>query len=441
MAPESLEGKRVLVVGLGRSGRAAAALARDQGARVVGVDLRIGLAPIDGVVLELGPHRRERFVDADLIVVSPGVPPTQPDLVAAEQAGVPRIGELAFAARYLSQPMIAVTGTNGKSTVTSFVGQLLSHAGHRPFVGGNLGTPLCQAVGADHDVLVVEVSSYQLELPGELAPDVGVVLNLTPDHLARHGTMEVYGRAKTELFARQTAEQWAVLPADDALLQRVMPPHRGQRAWLGGHPGVVREGHRATLSWAERTEVLSLSEVPLLGEHNLDNAATAAFLALVFGADVDRVQQGLGQLVALPHRMEPVGEHDGVVWVNDSKATNLDAARVGIGGLDRPAVVLLGGQAKEGTDYRPLAALLARHRAAVCFGDAGPMMAEQLRDAGVTAPLHEVGDLASAVALARTLAQPGDAVLLSPGGSSFDAFDDFEHRGRVFAALANGRTP
>jgi len=437
-----LAGKRVLVVGLGRSGRAAAALARDRGARVVGVDLRIGLAPIDGVVLELGPHRRERFLDADLIVVSPGVPPKQPDLVAAQQAGRTLIGELAFAAAFLDQPMIAVTGTNGKSTVTWFTGQLLRSAGYAPFVGGNLGTPLCDAVDADDpaDVLVVEVSSYQLELPGTLAPDVGIILNLSPDHLARHGDMSGYARAKTELFARQTAEQLAILPEGDDALLAAMPPHAGQRAWLGRHPGVVRDGRSARVVLGEQVVDLDLSEVPVLGDHNLDNAATAALLCLAHGADPAAVQTGLARLSALPHRMEPVLEADGVLWVNDSKATNVDAARVGLG-IERPAVVLLGGEAKDGTDYSQLAPRLARHRAVICFGQAGPLMAEQLRPHLVGPPLVEVDTLQAAVERARTLARPGDAVLLSPGGASFDAFDDFEHRGRVFRDLVTGRTP
>lgn len=436
-------GKRVLVVGLGRSGRAAAELARDRGARVVAVDLRTGLAPIDGVVIELGPHRRERFLDADLLVVSPGIPLTQPDLVAARAAGKPLVGELAFAASFLDQPMLAVTGTNGKSTVTWFTGQLLGASGRRAFVGGNLGTPLCDAVSATPrpEVLVVEVSSYQLELAGTLAPDMGVVLNLTPDHLARHGTMEAYAAAKTTLFARQRPDQWAVIPAGEARLADAMPPTAARRAWLGAHPGVVRAGTDAVVDLGAGPQRLDLSVVPVLGEHNLDNAATAAMLCLAHGVPLAEVQAGLARLRALPHRMEPVAEHDGVLWVNDSKATNVDAARVGIGGIDRPAVVLLGGQAKEGTDHAELAPVLARHRAVVFFGAAGPRMAAELRPHLGDLLLEEVATLADAVDRAAALAHPGDAVLLSPAGASFDAFDDFEHRGRVFRDLVTGRTP
>ena len=197
---------------------------------------------------------------------------------------------------------------------------------------------------------------------------------------------------------------------------------------------MVREGRRARVELPTGQWVLDLDAVPVLGEHNLDNAATAAALALALGADPAGVQAGLAHLKALAHRMEPVAEHDGVLWVNDSKATNLDAAQVGIGGMPRPAVVLLGGRAKDGTDYGALAPLLGRHRAVLCFGEAGPLMAEQLGAHGVvTETLPTMDD---AVDRARGLAAPGDAVLLSPGGSSFDAYDNFEKRGEHFAALA-----
>lgn len=438
--PTDLGGKRVLVVGLGRSGRAAALLARSKGARVVGVDLRTGLDPIDGVVLELGPHRRERFLEADLVVVSPGVPPSIPDIQAARDAGVPVVGELAFAWSFLPQPSVAVTGTNGKSTVTWFTGQLVQHAGLRAFVGGNLGTPLSDAVLADEppEVLVVEVSSYQLELPGSMAPDVGVILNLTPDHLGRHGDMAGYARAKTTLFARQTGAQWAVLPSGSEALKAAMPPSLAQRGWIGATPGVVRDGDVVTITMGAAQAILDVSVVPVLGAHNKDNAAVAALLALSLGALPDAVQEGLAQLRALAHRMEVVHEADGVVWVNDSKATNIDAARVGIAGIDRPSLVLLGGQLKEGSDFAALLPDLQRHRAVLTFGAAGPIAADQLEAAGFV--VIRCAALEDAVDHARSLARPGDAVLLSPGGSSFDAFDDFEHRGRAFSAMARGRT-
>jgi UDP-N-acetylmuramoylalanine--D-glutamate ligase len=434
----------VLVVGLARSGRAAAKVAAARGARVVAVDLRTGLDPIDGVVLELGPHRRQRFEEADTIVVSPGIPAAQPDVAWAISAGKDVVGELGFALRFLpelSDRVIAITGTNGKSTTTHFVGQLMRAAGYRPFVGGNLGTPLCEAVlePQGEDSLVLEVSSYQLELPGELRPHVAVILNLTPDHLGRHGTMEGYAAAKAKLFARMGEGDFAVLPSSAAgseLLVAAAAGLGGQRLWLGGRPGVVRDKRQVTLSLPGRPEVaLSLEGFAIPGEHNLDNAATSALLAVAAGADPDRVQQALPKLEPLAHRMQIVAQKGGVVWIDDSKATNIDAARVGISGLEGRAVVLLGGQGKPNPDgslgFGALAPELARHRAVITFGQDGPRIERELALAGMAST--SVSKLHDAVRLAATLAAPGEIVLLSPGCASFDEFRDFEHRGAQFA--------
>ncbi|MCB9687222.1 MAG: UDP-N-acetylmuramoyl-L-alanine--D-glutamate ligase [Alphaproteobacteria bacterium] len=437
-----LTGRRVLVVGLARSGRAAARLAHAAGARTVAVDLRTGLDPIDGVVLELGPHRPQRFEEADTIVVSPGIPLTQPDVAAAIAAGKDVTGEIGFAMRFLRQPVVGITGTNGKSTTTSFTGQLLEACGFRPFVGGNLGTPLCEAAlrGKGEDVLVVELSSYQLELAGSLKPIAGVVLNLTPDHLGRHGTMEGYAAAKARLFAHMTPGDWAAIPAGDALIERAASAYGGDRLWLGGSPGTERDGRELRLTAPDgRVARLSLAGVTVPGAHNLDNAATAALLAWRAGADPARIEAAFASLRALPHRMQVVAEADGVLWVNDSKATNLDAALVGISGMERPCVVLLGGQGKPMADGTlgavALAPHLGRHRAVLSFGEAGPRIADELTAAGVE--VQRTSSLEEAVALARALARPGDAVLLSPMCASFDAFRDFEHRGEVFATLAS----
>ncbi len=444
MSGVALAGRRVVVVGLRASGRAAATLAARLGARVVGVDLATDVPPIPGVTLELGPHRRQTFLEAELILVSPGVPAAQPDLAAAAAAGVPVLGELAFAAEQLAAPLVAITGTNGKSTVTHFTGQLLAAAGARPFVGGNLGSPLCNELLAQRDgapasdVLVVEVSSYQLEWPGALRPKVAVVLNLTPDHLARHGDMDNYGRHKLRLFAGMGPDDLGVLPADDARLARLDDGGRGGRAWLGRYPGVVREGRRATVRLPSREATFDLSGIRVPGEHNLDNAATALLLATALGYAPAALQAGLGDLRALPHRMEVVAEQGGVTWINDSKATNVEAAAVGIGGLDRRAVVLLGGEAK-GPGFVALAPLLARHRAVITFGGSGAAIADELAAAGVA--VIRAGALSEAVSTARGLARSGDAVLLSPGCASFDAFQNFEHRGRVFGALAREEAP
>jgi UDP-N-acetylmuramoylalanine--D-glutamate ligase len=437
-----LDGARVLVVGFGRSGRSAAAVALRRGAHVVAVDLRTDLEPMPGVDLELGPHRRERFVEADLVIVSPGVPKAEPNVAAAIAKGIDVVGELGFAARYLAGPFVGVTGTNGKSTTTHFTGRLLEHAGFSPFVGGNLGTPLCDAVLGERSFgcFVVEVSSYQLELPGAFHPNVGVILNLTPDHLQRHGTMEGYAAAKARLFERMTDDDLAVVPHDDPLLASAADRHGGRRAWLGAHPGVVRRGREAHVNVNGAAHPLDLSAVTVPGLHNLDNAAAAALLALAMGASASVVQEGLGTLRALPHRMQIVAERDGVVWIDDSKATNIDAARVGIDGLEGPAVVLLGGRGKPASDgslgFGALRSVLARHRGVIAFGESGPTIAAELERAGAAVTL--VPSLAAAIERARTVARAGDAVLLSPGCASFDEFRDFEHRGEVFADLARG---
>ncbi len=429
----------VVVVGLARSGIAACKLALAQGARVTGLDLRPGLDPIPGVALELGPHRRETLLAADLIVVSPGIPTSQPDLAAARDAGVPILGEIGFAARSLTAPMVGITGTNGKSTVTWFTGQLLRAAGMRTFVGGNLGDPLCNALldPAPWDAVVVEVSSYQLENAGDFHPRAGVVLNLTPDHLARHGTLDAYGLAKLQLFRHMTGRDLAVLPTGDDRLARLAGVGPGTRAWLGGNPGVTRAGSRVEVRVPALGLVadFDLAGFRVPGDHNRDNAATAALLALAMGAPPKAIAQALPLLEPLAHRMEIVLDADGIRWINDSKATNVDATRVGLAGLGQPAVVLLGGEAK-GAGFDVLAPLLRDQRAVICFGGSGAAIARELASVGVpstTAPWLE-----DAVLLARSFARDGDAVLLSPGCASFDQFTDFEHRGRVFRALVQG---
>jgi UDP-N-acetylmuramoylalanine--D-glutamate ligase len=444
---DTLAGVRVVVVGMSRSGVAAASLAVAMGAEVIGVDLRASLPAVPGVRLELGPHRHETLLGADLIVVSPGVPASQPDLVAAAAYGVPVVGELVFAASFIDAPLIAITGTNGKSTTTSFVGQLLAACGHRPFVGGNLGDALSlmPVDHADADFVVAEVSSYQLELdagvcaplmapdlPG-LRPRAAAILNLTPDHLARHGTMERYAEAKAKLFRRLSGV--GIVPAHGgpggALIQAALRDHIGPMRYIGGH-GVRVEGARAFVDVPEASFELELSELAVPGAHNLENAAVAAALAASAGVPVAALQAAIPKLVALDHRMQIVARARDVLWINDSKATNVDAARVGIAGIDRMAFVLLGGQAK-GPGFGALGPSLARH-VAVVFGEAGPQIAVELRAVGVET--IRVTTLEDAVSVAASAVRPGQAVLLSPACASFDAFTDFEHRGRVFTALA-----
>lgn len=436
-----LQGQRVLVVGAGRSGRSAAALAASHGAHVTLWDERTEPAADARWHTGVGPLTREDVASAERIVVSPGLDVDKhPILGPAACDGAVLEGEIGLAARFLDVPVVGITGTNGKSTVTSWTGALMQAAmPGTTFVGGNLGTPLCEALlGPRPDRVVVELSSYQLERAGTLRPSVSTILNLTPDHLARHGTMEGYGRAKWRIVANAGPEDLCFVPFADAFL-RGLDPGGGRRAFLDASPGIVRDGRRATLRWEGVDVVLDLSALTLPGAHNLDHAATSAALAIAAGADPEAVQDALVTLRPLPHRMQPVHEAGGVLWIDDSKATNVEATSVAVAGLDRAAVVLLGGEAKGG-GFARLVPDLKRHRAILTFGASREAIAEELRAAGLAGVgVHE--HLQDAVVAARSLARPGDAVLLSPGCASFDAFTDFTHRGRVFAALAREEDP
>lgn len=425
-----MRGLRATVLGAGRSGRAAAALLCRRGARVVLTDLRTDVEPLPGVELVLGRHESEHLVDTDLLVVSPGIPRAAPPVQVALHAGVRVVGELGLACSLLeaTTPVVGVTGTNGKSTVTSWTAALLSATGRTVFAGGNLGTPLAAAVDHPWDVVVIEVSSYQLELPDGLRTNAACILNLTPDHLARHGTLEGYAAAKARLFDTLVDDDALALIPENPLLERAAAGRRGRRAWLGRLPGVLLEGQEAVFDDGR----VDLSGLRAAGAINRVNAAVACLLAHAVGVPLTELRPEL--LEPLPHRMEPVATVDGVTWVNDSKATNVDATLAGLAGLGGSAVVLLGGQGKDGADYAPLRpALEVLARGVVCFGASGPVVAGALEGL----PVHLVGSLAEAVAVARQVARPGDRVVLSPACASFDEFRDFEHRGEVFRALAH----
>jgi UDP-N-acetylmuramoylalanine--D-glutamate ligase len=440
----SLSGRQILVMGMGRSGEAAARCAMRQGASVTCTDTRQDAPLIEGASHTYGHHDINEFTKADLVIVSPGVPAKAPPVQAAIKAGVPVLSELAFAAKQVQDrniPIIAVTGTNGKSSVTWFIGQLLEKAGRNAFVGGNIGTPLSTLADSETtpDLAVVEVSSYQLELPGEFAPQAAAILNLAPDHLGRHGTMSEYAKTKMDLFANMKANGFAATPPVSGADPDGLLSHAGTAAHhlsLNGSPGVQRVGEVLTLTGTPDDGEIDISDLQLLGEHNQDNAAAAALLCVCAG--IPRNEIDVGVLSALPHRLEPVHNSRGVTWINDSKATNIDAAFVGISGVTQPAIVLLGGAGKPGSDYARLRPLLdtESHRV-ICFGAAGNEIAEALALSGT----QRVSTLSDAVGLAAQLAQTGDVVLLSPACASFDEFDNFEHRGHVFAAMAQETRP
>ncbi len=417
--------RRLLVVGMARSGVAAAKLAVSQGHTVVCTDRRPDAPVVPGTVPVYGPHRLEDFVGAEQIVVSPGVPAKLPELVAARAAGVDVVGEMAWAAEQLTCPILAISGTNGKSTTTHLLGQLCANAGRRTFEGGNIGRPLSEAVGGEWDVAVVEVSSYQMELPGRFRPRAAAILNLTPDHLERHGTMENYGAHKCRMFAHMGPEDAAILPAGDARLRRLADDLPGQRLLLGGHPGVTVEGDQLLLRGVHDPGAVSTVGFTLPGRHNLENLAAAVLLAVCGG--LSRRELDVGRLGGLAHRMELVHEAGGVRWIDDSKATNVDSALACFEGWSGPFVALLGGKGKAGAAYEGLAPSLARARRVICFGEEGPVIHAALARADVPADL--VPTLAAAIPHAAALALPGDTVLLSPACASFDEFRDFEDRG------------
>ena len=446
-----LDGQRVLVVGLARSGVAAARVAAARGARVTVTDRRAATELASAVEqlgaavqFALGGHDAADFTGADLVVVSPGVPLALPEIQAARRQGVPVLAEVELASRLLpGLPLVAITGTNGKSTTTALAGALLGRD-RRVFVGGNLGTPLCELVlsGEAVDAAVVELSSFQLEGIERLRPAVGAVLNVTPDHLDRYRDLTDYALAKARLFLNQQHGDVAVGNARDALSLALAGSSRGALLTFGfGAP--ARRGARAP----ERGEELLLSAgegAPerylvrarsLRGRHNLENAMAAALCARAMGVPGREVQAALDAFPGLPHRLELVRERQGVEWVNDSKATNVDSTQVGLAAFPagRPHVLLvLGGRGKR-APYAPLRALFpGRVKALLTIGEDAPAIERELSD---LAPTESVGTLAAAVRRAAELARPGDVVLLSPACASYDQFRSYEHRGETFRRL------
>ena len=435
--------RRALVVGCRRTGRAVAALLAARGTRVRVADARsadaIGSDAAslpDGVELRLGEDGPHLLDGVDLVVPSPGVPREAPILRAALAAGVPVVSEIELASRLLAVPIVAVTGTNGKSTTTTLVGLALARAGRRPFVGGNLGTPLVEAVGRDVGVAVAEVSSFQLEWVDAFRPAVAALLNVTPDHLDRHASFEQYRDLKARIFARQEATDWAVVNGDDP---EVVAIARGCRArvvpfaWEPTSVGAHVAGSEAVLRLPGAAEErLGLAATRLAGRHNVENILAAATIARLAGAPLAAVQEAVDTIEPLPHRLARVGERRGVVFVDDSKATNVGAAAKSLGSVGGPVILLAGGVDKGGS-YDALAAAASGHvRLACVFGAARERIASALGERAI--PVERTASLEEAVAAAAAAARPGDTVLLAPACASFDMFADYAARGRAFRA-------
>jgi UDP-N-acetylmuramoylalanine--D-glutamate ligase len=445
MNATELAGKTAVVVGSGRAGAAATRLLLAQGARVRLLEKNPAATGGDwpsGVDLG-GDADAGALSGADLLVPSPGVARSHPLLVAAAAAAVPVWSEIELAARFLTCPIVAITGTNGKSTTTVLIGDILRHAGHRVFVGGNLGTPLADAVtggdGAEvYDYAVAEISSFQLEWIERFRPRVAVWLNLTPDHLDRYAGVDEYEDYKAALLRQLRAGDVAVLNRDDARVWRRRADALAGGAEVfsfGGAPvdqGVFLDGGDAVVRRRDREARVRLAGRPLAGAHNRENMMAAIAAAVVLDVPLAVVDAALEAAVSLPHRLELVAEKGGARWYDDSKATNVGAVEKSIASFAGGVVLLLGGYDKGG-DFaslrEPIAARVAR---VVCFGAAGPAIAAQIDGA---APCDVVAGVADAVRAAAARVRPGQTVVLAPGCASFDEFRNYEERGRRFRAL------
>jgi UDP-N-acetylmuramoylalanine--D-glutamate ligase len=433
-----LSGKTVVVVGLGDSGVAAAELCLRHGARVAGADAasreRLSAAALalegKGARLLLGAHDAAAFSGADLVVVSPGVPPLEA-LERASARGIEVIGELELGFRFASAPVVAVGGTNGKSTTTSLVAAMLAASGKNVFAGGNLGIPLSRAAGERHDVLVVEVSSFQTERAPSFHPRVAALLNVTEDHLDRYRSFDAYVAAKGNMFVQQTPDDVAVVPRGDVRILREARRGEGRVVTFGDGAGadVARDGDVIV----DRLRGLRypLGKIRLRGAHNVANACAAIACAAEAGASEQAILAALESFEGLAHRTVLVAEIGGVRYYDDSKGTNVGAAVSALRGLSEHRVVLIAGGRDKLGDYGPLCGeLRQKGRALVVLGEAADRIAGAA--AGVV-PIERVQSMEDAVRAAARLARPGDAVLLSPACSSFDMFRDYKHRGDVFA--------
>jgi len=458
MAEPELSGRKVLVVGLARSGVAAARLCRSRGARVTVTDRRAA-TELHEAVMELGPagvqfalggHDERDFTGADLVVVSPGVPLALPEIAEARRQGVPVMAEVELASRFLEGlPMVGITGTNGKSTTTALAAALFRED-RRVFAGGNLGTPLSEQVvsGRPVDVAVVELSSFQLEGIERLRPRVAALLNVTPDHLDRYRDVEEYALAKARLFRNQQPGDFAVANAHDARAVALAGSSRGELFTFGFGPAerrAVRDTGGTDPASPEDPVVFSPEGCTpehylvrcraLRGRHNRENAMAAIACARLLGVPGPVVQRALDEFPGLPHRLELVSERAGIEWVNDSKATNVDSTLVGLAAFPagRASVVLIMGGRGKRAPYAPLRNLFpGRVKALLTIGEDAPAIERELGDLCAT---ERCGDLRGAVRRAGAVAGAGDAVLLSPACASYDQFKNYEERGEAFRRL------
>jgi UDP-N-acetylmuramoylalanine--D-glutamate ligase len=443
-----LNNKRVLVVGLGKSGVASALFLKAHGAQVTVSDTKSGdelrnEIPIlldHGITVETGGHGDRTFRGQDLIVVSPGVPVDAPPLVQARALGESVIGEIELAARFLPCPIVAITGSNGKTTTTTLAGEIMTAGGFPSFVGGNIGTPAISLAerAKPETVIVLEVSSFQLETIQTFRPKVAVVLNVTPDHLDRHRTFEAYADAKARIFENQRAGDFAVLNADDPTCVAMAKRTQAQVFWFSRQKEVeqgtwVRDGNIVFRDGTGQREIMQVSEIPLKGAHNLENVLAAACAGRLMGCAPEKIRQAVRDFKAVEHRLEFVATIRGVDYYNDSKATNVDATIKALESFPASIHLILGGKDK-GSDYSLLNDLLRqRVKRIYTIGAAAAKIESQ-----IVFPKGEIvhaETLENAIRKCNAVAQPGDVVLLAPACASFDQFKNYEQRGRVFKEI------
>ena len=439
-----LNNKRVLVVGLGKSGVASALFLKERGANVTVSDTKspdqlkeeIPLLLDHGITVETGGHGERTFRGQDLIVVSPGVPYDAPPLVQARLQGEPVIGEIELAAENLPGSIIAITGSNGKTTTTTLVGEILAASGLKTLVGGNIGTPAISLVGrANADtVAVLEVSSFQLETIQTFRPKVAVILNITPDHLDRHRTFDAYVNAKARIFENQQGSDFAVLNEDDETCVKLADMVKAPLFWFSrkkevGHGAFVSDGRILFRDAHGQAEILLVSEIPLKGAHNVENVLAAVCTAALMGCRPEQIRQAVVNFKAVEHRIEYVATINGVEYYNDSKATNVDATIKALESFPKNIHLILGGKDK-GSPYTVLRDLLhERVKRVYTIGAAAAKIEAELQ--GATEVVH-AETLENAIKRAYAVAQSGDIVLLAPACASFDQFKSYEHRGRLF---------
>jgi UDP-N-acetylmuramoylalanine--D-glutamate ligase len=443
-----LNNKRVLVVGLGKSGVASALFLKAHGARVTASDTKSGdelrnEIPVlldHGITVETGGHGERTFREQDLIVVSPGVPVDAPLLQQARSLGEVVIGEIELAAQFLPGPIVAITGSNGKTTTTTLTGEILTAAGLPTLVGGNIGTPAISLAerATPETAIVLEVSSFQLETIHVFHPKIAVVLNVTPDHLDRHRTFDAYVNAKSRIFENQNNSDYGVLNADDVTCVAMGARARGQVFWFSRQKEVkqgawVRDGQILFRKGSEQREMMLISEIPLKGAHNLENVLAAICAGVLMGCAPEKIRQAVREFKAVEHRLEFVAAIRGVDYYNDSKATNVDATIKALESFPANIHLILGGKDK-GSDYSVLNDLLRKRvKRVYTIGAAAAKIESQIVSENTGGPeLVHAETLENAIRKASAVAQAGDVVLLAPACASFDQFKSYEHRGKVF---------